>query len=377
LGLAIVQAMTDTHLAVLGASEQASDEIDDGVSRLLRRWRPRAADRDTADEYLLNDIGVCAASDEEERVMNRDASTMAVPASRVAGTTRAPQAALYARLALTALFWGGTFIAGRFLALEMPHFVAATARYVVATAALIAYLWIREGGLPRPTRLQWLGIGVLGATGVFAYNAFFFAALAELPAGRAALIIATNPALTAIGAWLVFRLRFAWWQWLGVAIAFAGVTIVVSRGDFTALGAATFGKGETLMFCGALSWAVYALVGRSMMQRHNALSPLATTAYASAVGLLMLAAVATFELPQVEWSRFGLTELAAVGYLGLFGTAVGFVWFYEGVKALGAARASVFTNLVPVFGVALAVLVLDEPLLASMIVGGLVTLASA
>ena len=70
-----------------------------------------------------------------------------------------------------------------------------------------------------------------------------------------------------------------------------------------------------------------------------------------------------------------MPEIAAVAYLGLFGTAVGFVWFYEGVKALGAARASVFTNLVPVFGVALALLVFGEPLLASMIFGGLVTLA--
>lgn len=99
------------------------------------------------------------------------------------------------RLVLTALFWGGTFIAGRWLALAVPHFVAASARYVVATGALIAFLWFREGGLPKPTGRQWLGISVLGATGIFAYNAFFFGALAELPAGRAALIIATNPAL--------------------------------------------------------------------------------------------------------------------------------------------------------------------------------------
>lgn len=61
--------------------------------------------------------------------------------------------------------------------------------------------------------------------------------------------------------------------------------------------------------------------------------------------------------------------------MGSFGTAVACVWFHEGVKALGAARAAVFTNLVPVFGVLLAVLLLGEPLLASMVVGGLVTLA--
>ena len=299
---------------------------------------------------------------------------MAATAPPIVASVPESPAGIYARLALTALFWGGAFIAARLLALELPHFVAATGRYIVATAALFTFLWFREGSLPKPTPRQWLGISLLGATGVFLYNAFFFSALAELSASRAALIIATNPALTAVATWLVFRQRFTWWQWMGVATAFAGVAIVVSRGNI-ALVSDAFGLGELLMFGGAASWVVYTLVGRSLMQRQDALSPLATTAYASGVGLLLLASAAIFELPQVQWTRIGSRELVAVGYLGLLGTAVGFVWFYEGVKALGAARASVFTNLVPVFGVTLGVLLLGEPLLASMIVGGLVTLA--
>ncbi len=284
------------------------------------------------------------------------------------------RAGLYLRLVLVALFWGGTFIAGRRLALELPHFVAAAARYIVATAALFAYLWRSEGGLPRPSGREWIGIAVLGVTGIFAYNAFFFGALARLPAGRSALIIATNPALTAVAAWLFFRLRFAWWQWLGVAVAFAGVAIVVSRGDLATLGSTAIGAGELMMFSGVLCWVVYTLVGRALLRRSGALSPLATTAYASAFGLALLAAVAAFELPQVRWERIGAPEFIAIAYLGLFGTAIAFVWFYEAVKAVGAARAAVFTNLVPVFGVTLAVLVLGEPLLASMVVGGIVTL---
>jgi drug/metabolite transporter (DMT)-like permease len=96
---------------------------------------------------------------------------MAATAPQLANAAPATQAGLYARLALTALFWGGTFIAGRWLALELPHFVAAAGRYVVATAALIGFLWFREGGLPKPVGSQWLGICVLGATGIFAYNA--------------------------------------------------------------------------------------------------------------------------------------------------------------------------------------------------------------
>jgi drug/metabolite transporter (DMT)-like permease len=112
-----------------------------------------------------------------------------------------------------------------------------------------------------------------------------------------------------------------------------------------------------------------------MMRRGGALSPLAITAYACAFGLLLLASVAVFELPQVQWSRLGALDVIAIVYLGLAGTALSFVWFYEGVNRLGAARASVFGNLVPVFGVALAMLVLGEPLFASMVVGGLVVVA--
>ncbi len=296
-------------------------------------------------------------------------STVSTPV----GAAPAAQASLYLRLVLVMLFWGGSFIAGRDLALHMPHFIAATARYLVAAALLIGYLWRREG-LPRPRGRQWAEIAVLGASGVFAYNAFFFGALERLPAGRAALIIATVPALTAVSSWLIFRLRFAWWQWLGVAVSFAGVAIVVSHGDLATLGSGAIGAGELLMFGCALSWLVYTLMGRAMLRRPGALSPLATTAYASAFGLLMLAAVAAFELPLLDWARVGWIELSAIVYMGLFGTALAFVWFYEGVKEIGAARATVFGNLVPVFGVALAVIVLGEPLLASMVVGGAVTL---
>ena len=285
------------------------------------------------------------------------------------------RARLYAQLTVVALFWGGNFIAGRWLALQMPHFVAATARYLVAVAVLLAYLRQREGRWPRPNARQWFDIAVLGACGVFAYNAFFFGAMARISAGRAALIIGTTPALIAVAAWLVFRLRFAWWQWLGVMVALAGVAIVVARGELSALASGALGSGDRLMLGGALSMLVYTLVGRGMMGRPSALSTLAITAYACAVGLLLLAAVAAFELPQVRWSRLGALDAVAIAYLGVAGTAVSFVWFYDGVRHLGAARASVFGNLVPVFGVALAVLVLGEPLLASMVAGGLVVLA--
>jgi drug/metabolite transporter (DMT)-like permease len=65
-----------------------------------------------------------------------------------------------------------------------------------------------------------------------------------------------------------------------------------------------------------------------------------------------------------------LRAWAAIAYIAIFGTAIGLVLFYDGVRRIGAARTSVFINLVPVFAVALGVLLLDEPLELSMIAGG-------
>ena len=61
-------------------------------------------------------------------------------------------------------------------------------------------------------------------------------------------------------------------------------------------------------------------------------------------------------------------------YLGILGTAVAFVWYYTSIKRLGASVSVIFTNLVPVFGVLISVLVLGESLLPSMLVGGAVAI---
>ena len=66
---------------------------------------------------------------------------------------------------------------------------------------------------------------------------------------------------------------------------------------------------------------------------------------------------------------------AAFAFLGFLGTGVAFVWFYQGVQRLGPARTAVFVNLVPVFAIALGVLLLGERVDASMLIGGAIVIA--
>lgn len=276
------------------------------------------------------------------------------------------------RLAAVPAIWGGTFIAGRVLALALPATVGSLLRYLVASASLLLAAWVIEGRLPRLDRRQWLAILALGATGIFAYNLCFLGALGRLPASRTSLIVALNPVVTiAAAAWLLQE-RLSGLRWLGVATALCGVWIVVSRGDLLDPAAGAIGAGELMMFGAVCAWAAYTLIGRTVL---GDLTPLAASAYASLSGTAMLAIVAVPDLGRLGWGLLTGEVLAAVLYLGVLGTGVAFVWYYRAVQELGAARTVIFNNLVPVFGAAFGVLLLGEPLSASMLVGGAIAVA--
>lgn len=277
---------------------------------------------------------------------------------------------VYLKLVGVAAIWGGTFVAGRIATAELPASTAALWRYVLACAVLVVAAFALERGLPRLTARQWLGVALLGATGVAAYNLCFMWGLKTVPAGRASLLVALNPAATLVGAALFFGERLTRRNVAGIVIALAGAAIVIGRGDPLALLRGGLGTGElTILGCVA-SWSAFTLVAKRLMA---GLSPLAITVYASLTGTLMLAAATLAEgaalVPQASPSAW-----AALAFLGAFGTAVAFVWYNDGVRRLGAARAPVFINLVPVFAVVLGALLLGERIDASMLAGGALVL---
>jgi len=273
---------------------------------------------------------------------------------------------VYSKLVLVAIIWGGTFIAGRVAATEMPAPTAALWRYLIACGALLLLSWRLEGGLPVLSRQQWVGVILLGMTGVAAYNLLFMFGLERVPASRGSLIMAFNPVATLLGAALFLGEPLTRYRVAGILLALLGVSIVLGHGHPLQLFTGHVGVGEVALLGCAMAWATYTLLGKRILQ---GLSPLAASTYAALTGVAILAIAAALSgdliVPQAS-----LTGWICLAYLGVFGTAVAFVWFYDGVKVLGPARTAVFINLVPVAAVTLGVLLLGEPLEMSMLSGG-------
>lgn len=277
---------------------------------------------------------------------------------------------IYARLVLVALMWGGTFIAARVVAPQMAAPVAALWRYVIATAALLLLSFAVESGLPRLSRGQWVGVSLLGATGVMAYNLFFLFGMETVSASRGSLIIATTPAATMLGGALFLHEPLTLRRVAGVVIALLGVAIELGHGNPLVLFDGHAGVGEAALFGGVLSWATYTLIGKRLL---TDLSPLAATTYAALTGSAMLAALCAVSgdlaLPQAT-----IKGWLALAYMGVFGTAIAFIWFYDGVRTIGPARSMVFVNLVPIFAIAFAMLLLGERLEMSMVAGAVLVI---
>ncbi|SKA98358.1 Threonine/homoserine efflux transporter RhtA [Paucidesulfovibrio gracilis DSM 16080] len=270
----------------------------------------------------------------------------------------------YLRLVATMSLWGGTFIAGRLLSHVGPS-TASLMRFTVAGLFMILLCHRLEGGVPRLNRRQILPVLLLGFTGVFLYNYCFFSGLQTVTAGRASLIIAGNPVFIAAFAALFFREGFGKLKAVGLALSITGALTVISRGHLDAI-LAQVRPGDLFILGCVFAWSSYTLLGKKVMA---GLSPVGAVTWSCLAGMVFLLPMALREGVAAHLAGATPMEWGAMLYLGVFGTGVGFSWYYQGIRTLGASRAGVFINLVPVNAVFMGWLLLGEPVDFSLFVG--------
>jgi drug/metabolite transporter (DMT)-like permease len=280
--------------------------------------------------------------------------------------------AIYLKLFLTALFWGGTFVAARVVAQHVAPYSASFLRFFTASLFLIALILWKEGQLPRLRRHQVIPAFLLGMTGVFAYNVFFFLGMQTITAGRASLITATSPVFIALLSALFFRQRLDAKQVSGILLCLIGATVVISRGDPLSIFSGGVGWGDLYLLGCVASWVAYSLIGKVFMKDF---SPLAAVTYSCLIGGAALLIPACLEDLPGRIGGLYPRDWIAILFLGFFGTVIGFFWYYEGIRAIGPSRASVFINLVPVSGVFFGWLMLDEAVNLSLLAGAALVIA--
>lgn len=276
------------------------------------------------------------------------------------------------KLFMTAVLWGGTFIAGKVVAKNMNAFEGAFLRFLIASVFLVLITWKKEGHLPELNRSQFFSLLLLGMTGIFTYNIFFFSGLSYIKAGRAATIIAINPIFIGLLSVYFFKEKLNISKLMGIFLSVTGAIIVISKGDLRSVIAGKIGMGEFYIFMCVASWVIYSLIGKKVMVR---LSPLVSVTYSTLAGTLALAIPAFYKGLCLHLPSFSFSSWTSLFYLGFFGTVIGFLWYYEGIQKIGPMKASIFINFVPISAIILAYIILDEQISISLLIGAILVIS--
>ena len=281
---------------------------------------------------------------------------------------------VYYKLAAVTMIWGGTFVAGRLLAGTLEPLLAACLRFLLASLALLLFMALARIAPVRPSLKQFGQLAVLGFFGIFFYNLCFFQGLESINASRASLIVALNPAVIALASWALFKERLNGAKLFGIALCLGGAGVVILSRDSEALaGGPGSWRGDLLIFGCVLGWGVYSLFSRNLNQ---ALGSLQTVTYSILLGTLMLWSTAALrgEVRLEALSALSLEQGLSLLYLGVLGSALAYIWYYDGLGKIGATRSGVFIALNPLTAVILGALLLDERLSLAMCLGGVLIL---
>lgn len=276
-------------------------------------------------------------------------------------------ASTYILLILSMALWGGTWVAGRMLSQTLAPMSSAFLRFSCASIFLLLLLARAERRFPKLTLRQVPSVFFLGATGVFLYSYFFFTGLQTVMAGRAALIVACIPVAIALVSAVLYKERLGPMRSAGILLSLSGVAVIMSDGNPAVFFQGGIHTGDLLILGCVASWTAYTLGGKHAMKT---LAPLSSVTWSCVFGCIMLfpAALAA-DLPQ-DILKAGWLEWGCIVYLGVLATGLAYFWYYRGVQIIGASKAGIFINLVPVFAVITGFLLLGEPIHLSLLLGG-------
>jgi drug/metabolite transporter (DMT)-like permease len=269
-----------------------------------------------------------------------------------------------AALATTVLLWASAFAAIR-AALE--HFGAghlSVLRLLVAAVALGAVAAARGVRLPAARDVP--AIAAVGFAGMTAYQLLLNSGEQTVPAGTAALLINVSPVFTAIAASALLDERMSPRRWAGVAIACAGASLIALAGhDGLALR-----EGALLVLGAAVAQAAFFVGQKPLLRRYKSLE---LTTWAMALGALMTLPFAP-GLPHAI-ATASVEALAAVAFLGLGASAIGFVTWAYACAHIDVSVAAATLYSVPVVAFTVAWVWLGETPTAITLVGGAIALA--
>jgi drug/metabolite transporter (DMT)-like permease len=267
----------------------------------------------------------------------------------------------YLLLSLTAFFWSLNWVIGRAIVGHVSPFALTFVRWVVAVAVMMPFAWPLIRAHAAAIRRHWRTIAWLAFWGTGLHNAFAYVGLQYTTATNGVILNSAIPVMIIVLGWAIYRDTISRLQMVGVAVSLAGIAIIIARGDPGILATLSMNVGDLIVLAGMVFWAAYTVFLRT---RPVELPGLAMLACCGSIGVLLLLPLFVLEMagafPWAGHVELSAVTLAAMLYVGIFPSFVGYVFWNRGVAEVGSNVAGIFMHLMPAFGALLAWMFLGE-----------------
>jgi drug/metabolite transporter (DMT)-like permease len=272
-------------------------------------------------------------------------------------------------LFLMVSIWGANFSLVKVALREFPELVFNALRLLIASSLFLGALWWQHRISPRPalTRAEWKRVIVLGLIGHLVYQFLFLGGLKRTSVANGSLIMGTTPVVVALlSAWTGHE-RISAQRWVGAAISFAGLYLVV--GGQAGMGNPT---GDLLVLASTICWATYSVASVPLLKRH---SPMVVTGYTMSVGSVAYTLAAVPALQSMDWARVSMTGWGLMAASAVFALGLAYLIWYSSVQRVGSTRTAAWSNVTPVMAMSIAALWIGEGLTLRQLVGAVVIFA--
>ena len=257
------------------------------------------------------------------------------------------------------LGWAGNTIAGRMSTGEMSPMVVVFLRWLIISIFLIFFLNKKLISSLKSIRGKFVWLCLMGSLGLTGFNALFYIAAQNTTAINLGIIQGIMPAIILVGSVIIFKEVVNITKVAGLIISFFGVLVVVSQGDYERVILLSFNYGDIVMLCACFFYSGFTLG----LKNKPVIDPIVLMTYFSLSALI-------FSLPLLITEYcLGGNQLPATGtawltilYIAFVPSFLAQVFFIRGVELVGASKAGLFINFLPIFAAILGVLLLGERL---------------
>jgi drug/metabolite transporter (DMT)-like permease len=275
------------------------------------------------------------------------------------------------KLITAVVIWGGSFVATKIALQEVSPITVVSLRFLIGLLILGWIAW-RTQDLVIPSFKIGLQLFGLGFIGIAFHQWLQSTGLVTSQASTTAWIVATIPIFMALLGWLFLGEKIGGFALVGIFIAALGVLLVVSKGDLSTIWQSGFGSpGDLLILISAPNWAVFSVVSRPFLQRFSAIK---FTFYIMLFGSMIILIPFMGGGYWHEISHFTFRGWMSICFLGVFCSALAYIFYNDGLQALPASQAGAFIYLEPLVTTMIAVALLSEQVTVFSALGGLLIL---